>query len=140
MGQIVNDAVLIAVQIVRAVGDLGRKISRPVDFHVGAGGGQLQRAAVYIVHILDPDLQAAGVRVDFADHAAAQILLGVFAKADIAGLGIAQCPAVGGALTLLVHIEYLQTGAVGSMSATCIASPWPNLARVLPSGRVPYWE
>ena len=50
--------------------------------------------------------------VDLADHAAAQILLGVFAKADIAGLGIAQRPAVGGALALLVDIEDLQTGAV----------------------------
>ena len=113
VGQIVNDAVLIAVQIVRTVGDLGGKVARPVDFHVGAGGGQLQRAPVYIVHILDPDLQTAGVRVDLADHAAAQILLGIFAKADIAGLGIAQRPAVGGALALLINIEDLQTGAVG---------------------------
>ena len=51
--------------------------------------------------ILDPDLQTAGVRVDLADHAAAQILLGVFAKADIAGLGVAQRPAVG---LSLIHI------------------------------------
>ena len=68
---------------------------------------------VYIVHVLDPDLQAAGVGIDLADHAAAQILLGIFAKADIAGLGITQRPAVGGALALLVNIKNLQTGAVG---------------------------
>ena len=56
-------------------------------------GWAVPACSPFTSYIPDPDLQAAGVRVDLADHAAPRSS-SAYSPADIAGLGVAQCPAV----------------------------------------------